>query len=318
MGKNLVTGGFGFMGRYLARQLIEEGEEVVLFQRRRTPPPGTEDLKNKVTIVSGDVSNWVHVLDVIKNNPIDCIYHTAALLVRDCEESPAAGYRVNVEGTFNLLEAARIFGVQNFIFVSSAFIYCSNPPRMVFDDILPRPTLMYATTKVCCEPLGEYYHRKYSLNFRGIRFPMVIGPGREISYFFGDFTGSIETPAHGKPYIVHSDESRAASLIYVKDAAKALIDLRRTNQNKLRQRVYNAQGFTATLREVVETVKKCLPEAQIEFALDSTEEMRLANRNLFYEIDNSSAKEDFGWDPCYNLEKMVEDFIKEIRAGRAG
>jgi threonine 3-dehydrogenase len=312
MGKSLVTGGFGFVGSYLVRRLLEDEGEVVLFQRRRTPPADMEKWKSKMRIVSGDISNWVHVIDALRNHDIDCIYHTAGLLVKECEESPAAAYRINVNGTFNLLEAARILNIQNFIFTSTAFIYGSPPPKKVCDESMPRPTQVYPTTKVCCERLGECYHRRYGINFRGIRFPLVMGPGRK-SHYYRDFFGVIEVPASGQNYSIHSDPSRRLSIIYVKDAAKAMIDLKRAKQSRLRQQVYNVQGFAATLREVVDTVSKLVPDAHIDFASLSDEEKRFAGETPFYEIDNCSAQEDFSWQPSYPLDRMVEDIIKEIR-----
>jgi nucleoside-diphosphate-sugar epimerase len=234
--------------------------------------------------------------------------------VRDCEDCPAAAYRVNVTGGFNILEAARILGISDVIFVGSAMIYGSIPPRKIDDDTVQRPTIMYAATKACCEHLGNYYHRKYDLNFRGIRFPMVIGPGREISYYYGDYSGAVEMPARGKPYTIHVDASNPSALIYVKDVARALIALKKADPGKLRQRMYNVHGFTATMSEVAEVVKRVLPEAQIEFNWDQSDEMRLANSAVYYELDNTAAREDFGWQPQYPLDKMSQDFIKEIKA----
>lgn len=316
MARNLVTGGLGFFGLYIARQLLADGEQVVLFQRRSTPPPSAEDVKDRVKIVSGDISNWVHVVEQVKSNDIDCIYHAAALLGKDCAESPATGFRVNVIGTLNVLEAARILGVRDVIFVSSGATYSWTPPRKVFDNTMQRPTNMYATTKVCCERLGEQYHRQYGVNFRGVRFAMVNGPGRQISYLLGDCSGVIERPAQGKPYTVHVDPSSPWAIIYIKDAVQALIDLKRANENDLRQRVYNAHGFLATIGEMADTVRKYLPEAQIEFDWDKDQEKKLPNSAINYEMDNTAAREDFGWQPHYLLDETVLDFIKEVKAGR--
>jgi threonine 3-dehydrogenase len=315
MGKSLVTGGFGFVGSYLVRRLLEDEGEVVLFQRRRTPPADLAKWKSKMKIVSGDISNWVHVIDALRNHDIDCIYHTAGLLVSACEESPAAAYQINVNGTFNLLEAARLLNIPNFIFTSTAFIYGSPPPKKVNDESVPRPAQVYPTTKACCEQLGECYHRRYGINFRGIRFPLVMGPGRT-SHYYRDFFGVIEAPAGGQNYSTRSDSSRTLSIIYAKDAAKAMMDLKRADQSRLRRQVYNVQGFAATLREVGDAVSKQIPDAHIDFAPLSDEEKRIAAETPFYEIDNRSAREDFGWQPSFPLERMVEDFIKAVRSAK--
>ncbi len=318
MGRNLITGGLGGIGAYLARQLVEDGEDVVLFQRRILPPPGKEDLKGKTKIISGDVSNLVQVMEAVKNNNIDCIYHTAVLLVRDCEENPSRGYEINVGGTVNVLEAARILGVPYVGFIGSGMIYGSVPPKKIFADTVQQPTTMYATTKLCSEVLGVYYSRRYGTNFRGIRLALVIGPGRFNSPGYGDYGGAIENAVLGKPFTVTTDPSNPVSVIYVKDVVRALISLKKADKAKLRQQVYNIHGFTTTMRQEAESIKKYIPNAKIKFEQDKSEAMRNAARALSYELDDTAAREDFGWQPRYLLDEMVEDFVKEVKAGRAG
>ncbi|MCK4787868.1 MAG: NAD(P)-dependent oxidoreductase [Desulfobacteraceae bacterium] len=318
MATNLITGGMGFVGAYLARELLAEGEEVVLFQRRSKLPPSLADLEDKVKIFSGDVSNWVHVVDAVKSNDVDCIYHTAALLSKDCHASPATGFQVNVVGTFNILEAARILGVSHVIYTSTGYAESLSPPKKFFDDTPLRPSNMYETTKFCSEHLGAQYSRQYDINFRGMRLAMIIGPTRQISYYHGDYSGTVERSAQGKPHTIHVDPSMPQSIIYVKDVAHALIALKRVDSNKLRQHMYNVSGFMATMQEIADTVEKCLPEAQIDFDLDRSEEMRIASLADSYEMDNTAAQEDFGWQPRYPLDDTVLDFINEVKAGKAG
>ena len=319
MSRNMITGGTGLFGVYLARQLLADGEEVVLFQRRAELPRGAADLAGRVEIASGDVGEWVHVLEAVRRYRVDCIYHSAAILGSACEASAASGFRVNVVGTMNVLEAARLLEVPDVMFVGSGTTFgtASVPPKI--DDITPqRPENMYGTTKLCGELLGRQYHRQYGINFRGARYAMIVGPTRQITYHFGDWSGVIERAAQGQPYTVHADPSSPCAYIYVKDAVRALVDLRRTDASRLRQRVYNVHGFTATLREVAEVVRRNLPEAQIAFEWDRSEAMQIANRSLCYEMDNTAASEDFGYVLRYPVDTMVADFIAEVRAGKAG
>ncbi|MBW1700102.1 MAG: NAD(P)-dependent oxidoreductase [Deltaproteobacteria bacterium] len=324
MGKNLITGGMGFLGSYIARRLLEQDEEVVLFQRRERLPASLADLDGKVQIVSGDVGNWVHIVDAIVSHDIESIYHSAALMSRDCEASPANGFRINVIGTFNVLEAARILGIKDVIYVSSAATYGITPEtleaidRQVFNDTPQSPENMYTTTKVMCERLGEQYWRQYGVNFRGARYAMIAGPTRQLSYYYGDWSGIIEVPAKGKPYTVHSNPNLPCSYIYVKDAVRGLIQLKQTPENKLRQRVYNFGGFMATLNEVAAEIKKHLPDARIVFDEDTSETMRNQNSGVNYRIDNTAATQDLGYEPRYHLKEMVADFINEVKAGHAG
>ena len=319
MSRNMITGGTGLFGIYLARQLLADGEEVVLFQRRAELPRGAADLAGRVEIASGDVGEWVHVLEAIRRYRVDCIYHTAAILGSACEASAASGFRVNVVGTMNVLEAARLLEVPDVMFVGSGTTFgtASVPPQI--NDITPqRPENMYGTTKLCGELLGRQYHRQYGINFRGARYAMIVGPTRQITYHYGDWSGVIERAAQAQPYTVHADPSSPCAYIYVKDAVRALVDLRRTKASRLRQRVYNVHGFTATLSEVAEVVRRRLPEAQISFEWDQSEAMRVANRSLCYEMDNTAASEDFGYVLRYPVDAMVADFIAEVRDGRAG
>jgi len=313
MSKNLITGGMGFFGVYLARQLLADSKEVVLFQRRSQLPPSATDLEGKVEIFSGDIGNWVHVLEVVKKYNVDCIYHTAALLTGECEDNAATGFRTNIDGTMNVLEAARILGVKDVIYISSGAVYGLNPPRKVYNDTPQKPENMYSTTKACCELLGEQYHRRYGINFRAVRYGLVVGPDRQISYYYGDWSGIIQRTAQGKPYTAHVDPASPCAYIYIKDAAQALIDLQRAPEDKLRQRVYNAHGFMATITEVAETIKKYIPDAQITFDWDKSKKMKGANNAVKYEMDNTVAFEDFGYQPKYLLDEMVKDSIDEIR-----
>ena len=318
MGKNLITGGLGFIGSYVAKQLVAEGEEVVLFQRRGELPHSAADLVDKVKIVSGDISNWVHVVDVVKSNNIDCIYHVAAALSKPCGESPATCFQANIVGTFNVLEAARILGVPYVIYGGAAYVDASTPlPRKITNDTMLRPGDMYETSKYLSEYLGEQYHRQYGINFRGIRLPLIIGPGRQISYYYGDCSGTIERSAQEKHYIIHMDSLMPQGLMYVKDAAGALIALKRADSSKLRQQMYNVIGFTATVTEIADSVKRHLPQAQIDFDWDRSEEMKFASVANSFDVDSTAAEEDFGWQPRYLLDEAALDFINEVKAAEA-
>jgi nucleoside-diphosphate-sugar epimerase len=247
---------------------------------------------------------------------VDCIYHSAAVLSAACEASASGGFHTNVEGTLNVLEAARLLGVPDVVFVGSGTTYgLANVPRRVTDDTAQRPENMYGTTKLCAEVLGLQYHRQYGINFRGARYAMIVGPGRQITHHYGDWSGVIEQSVRGQPYTVHADPDCPCACIYVKDAVRALVDLGRADACRLRRRMYNVHGFTATLREVAEAVRRHLPGAQIAFAWDQSEAMRVANRSLSYEMDTTAASEDFGYLLRYPLDAMVADFLVEARTG---
>ena len=106
-------------------------------------------------------------------------------------------------------------------------------------------------------------------------------------------------------------------IMYVKDVAGVMIALKRADSSKLRQQMYNAIGFTATVTEIADTVKKHLPKAQIDFDWDKSEDMTSASLDSSFDMDNSPAREDFGWQPRYLLDEMTSDFISEVKAAEA-
>ena len=206
--RNLIVGGLGLFGRYLARRLIEGGEAVALFDREDHLPPGFEDLKGKIEIMSGDISMLSHVMEAVKKSNPECIFHVAALMNAPCENSPALGFHVNIQGMFHVLEAARLFGVRQVLFPSSRATFGADTPAVVTADIPQKPTVMYGVTKVCGELLGEYYGRRYGFDFRGLRFPVVVGAGRLVTTpLIADVNKIIEAAVSGQPFTSGLDPS---------------------------------------------------------------------------------------------------------------
>ena len=311
MGK-LITGGLGFIGSHLARKLVETGEEVTLFD---VIPESklVDDIKGKVTVYQGDLSKWEDVVTVVKEHRPDCIYHTGALLSA-AEENPMPAYKVNANGTFHVLEAARLFGVARVILLSSMASYGSGVPERVSDDAVQWPITMYGVTKVFGERLGEYYHRKFGINFRGVRFPSVIGPGRSGGGASAYSSLIVQEPAAGRPYEVCVDEESKMPLLYIKDAVRSLVSLEKTEEGKLSRRVYNIEGFSTTALALANTVRKYVAEARIEFRPDP--ETVSIVRSWPREVDGSCAQKDWGWKSEYGLDTAIKDFVDEFRARR--
>ncbi len=306
----LITGGLGFIGANLARALINRGEEVVLFDVV-TKSPLLHDIKDKVKIVQGDLASWAEVLEVVKQNKIDGIFHTGALLSASAEERPITAYQVNAGGTFNVLEAAKLFNIERVIYLSTIATYGIGIPETVNEDTLQMPISMYGVTKVFSERLGEYYHRKFNIDFRAVRFPSVIGPGRGPGGASAYSTLIIQEPALGRPYQCFVDEEARIPLLYIKDAVDSLISLYEADEKKLKRRVYNIAGFSPSAKEVADEVKKHLPEATIEFK--PIPEMVEVVHSWPKYMDESKAHEEWGWSTKYFLMETVKDFIKEVQ-----
>ncbi len=307
----LITGGLGFIGSHLAKRLVALGEEVVLLDVVAESRL-IADIRNEVTVIQADLGNWAQILEIVKQHKIKSIYHTAALLSAAAESSPLSAYTVNAGGTFHILEAARLFEVKTVVFLSSIATYGPGLPPRVGDDAVQRPTTMYGVTKVFSERLGEYYNLKFGINFRGLRFPSVIGPGRGGGGASAYSSLMIEEPAAGRPYQVFVDEEAAIPLLYIEDAVAAMLAIENTSEEYLKQRIYNIEGFSPTTACIANVVKEHLPSACITFQPDP--DMVKIVKTWPRELDGSRACQDWGWRTQYSLDLAVKHFIKQVRS----
>jgi threonine 3-dehydrogenase len=310
LSKNLITGGLGFLGRYLARKLIERREEVVIFDVVDDSGLIT-NIKEKTKVIRGDIVQLSQILRAVKNHEIDTIYHSGALLPPISEQNLSTTFAVNVQGTLNVLEAARLGSVKNVIFVSTIATYGLGLPPLVNEDMPQQPRNMYGTTKVCCERLGEQYYRRYGVNFRAVRFPPVLGAGRRDSAQSAFSYLAIREAALGRPYTLYVEKNARIPVVYIQDSVQCLISLKEADADHLQRRVYNIHGFSACAGEIVEAVRKHIPGARFDYKPD---EAVMDVIRGWPTLDDTRARQEWGWQPKYILEESVKDFILEVQA----
>ena len=308
--RSLITGGTGFLGSYLARELVNRGEEVVLFDIMFNEDH-IEPIKDKVKFIKGDLACWAEVLDAVRKSEVDSIYHCGALLSQSAEESPLKAYEVNTLGSWYVLEAARLFGVEKVIFTSTVASFGDHITDPVPNTAPQYPKTLYGVSKVSSERLGEYYKSKFGVDFRGIRFPSVIGPGRGPGGASAYSSLIFEKPVLKESCEVYVRPESCIPILYVKDAVKALIQLGEADEKKLKYRMYNVSGFSPKASEIVEVIKSELPDADIRF--EPVEEMVQIVNSWPDALDESEAVNDWGWQSDYDIQKTLLDFINELR-----
>ncbi|HEY0753211.1 MAG TPA: NAD(P)-dependent oxidoreductase [Ktedonobacteraceae bacterium] len=174
----LITGGTGFIGSEVVRMLLKRGEQRPVVFHASGNARRLADVLEQVELITGDLANFSHVLDAVKRVRPDVIYHLGAMLSTPSDADPAAAMQTNVMGTFHVLEAARLFAVPQVLFSSSISTYALDIAGEVVDDAtIQRPLQFYGATKLFGEHLGLFYKRRYSLDFRGVRYPSTVGPG---------------------------------------------------------------------------------------------------------------------------------------------
>jgi len=308
----LITGGCGLIGVGLTRGLLDRGEAPVVFDiapEERLP----KDLRGRITYIRGDITNWAEVLNAVKDHGIRELFHLAGLLSAPSEANPWRSYSVNVEGTFYVMEAARLFGVNKVVFSSSMGVYGITDDEIITDATAQVPPIMYGVTKVCDDLLGRYYHRRFGIDFRGIRLPQVIGPGVR-SGGFGQYNpGMIEAAALGKPYEVWVPEETALPIIYIKDALRGLLELYDADASRIKTRIYNLGQITPppTAKGLADIVRRFVPGAEITFKPDpaAIEAVRVISKR----IDGTNAEKEWDWKIGYSAEETVKDFLVEMK-----
>ena len=310
----LITGGTGFIGVGLAQKLVERGEEVILFDIA----PQTErvaDLKDKVKIVRGDLKVWPEVMNVVKENNVEDIFHLGAMLSVPSEGNPWGSFQTNVAGMMYVLEAARLFGVKRFIFPSSIASYGLGTGEVITDETLQRPITMYGVGKVYGELLGRFYRRKFGLDFRCLRYCGVIGPGVKTPGIAQYNAWMIENAILGKPFECFVTEDTAVPVTYFKDAIHATLMLYDAPREQIKTVSYNISEVSPapTAKELELTIKKFIPEAKVTYKPDPVVMEFYRNQSMKV-IDDRRAREEWGWQPLYkDLEEIVADFIQEVR-----
>lgn len=306
----LVTGGTGFIGSYTAKELLEQGHDVVAYDLS-TDPRIMEKLgiADDVEIRRGDITDSTDVIRAVKESGATRIVHLAGLLTTTARENPRAGIEVNVLGTNNVMEAARTLSdqVERVAWASSAAVFA--PPKnydteWVTEDDLVYPDTLYGAAKEFNEHQAKVYFEDHDVSHVALRPTVAYGPYRETggSAFLANI---IEKPALGEPFSVEYGD-QVIDWQHVEDIAQAFRRAAFTPDEDLSQRVYNVRGTVATIREAAETVEEIMPDAD----LDVSDEGELPWTQM---LDMSAIQEDMGYEPRYDLESGFRSYINVLR-----
>jgi len=312
----LITGGTGFVGAHVARLLIQEQEQDVTIFDINPSTKFIDDIAEKVTVVRGDLGNFSHVLNVVSSCKPRTIFHLGGMLSVPSDADHAASFRANAMGTFHILEAARLFGVEQVIFSSTLATYGLDLEEgiAVDDYSLQRPQLFYGTTKVFSELMGQFYRRKFGLDFRGVRYPSIVGPGVKTPGVVQYTSWMIEDCIKGKPFTVRVSPDTRTPVMYFKDAALAVVELARAPRESIKMVNYLVAGAkpVATAGELAAIITTRIPGAKIDFEPDM--DMQKILNKLLHPIDDSAAQQEWGWEAEYGQEQIVDDFTAEMRS----
>jgi UDP-glucose 4-epimerase len=312
----LVTGGTGFIGSRIVRDLVREGAQVVVYDWYPEKLAlehllSKEDLVRQVKIIQGDVTNFAHLTGVIKENNINIIIHMAALLLHDVNANPLMGVRINCEGTVAVFEAARQLGIKKVVWPSSGSIF--GPPESYPQEYIPNdaphyPQNLYGSTKSLDEAFAVYYFERYGVDITGIRLVLVYGAWQSRGRTAAIIQQMVVNPALGKQGKVPAAGDNILGWTYVDDAARAIILACKATTTKTRS--FSVRGMIHSVKEISDYVKTLIPDADI---LLLPLEKSQSHTIMTCKYDTSNIEEELGFHLQWTMQQGIRETINQVR-----
>ena len=313
MRKILVTGALGQIGSELTDELRRlHGAESVIASDIRFPPAANSSPAGPFELL--DATNFRQTHDLVRRHEIGSIYHLAALLSATSEEKPHVAWELNMGGFYKILEIARQEQCAVFFPSSIAAFGPSTPRAATPQDTVQRPTTMYGVTKVAGELLADYYAARFGVDVRGLRFPGLISHTAPPGGGTTDYAVTIfyEALKHGHFDCFLRADTRL-DMMYMPDAIRAVIELMQADPKKLRHRnAFNIAAINFTPDELAAEIRRHLPSFRIDYDVDPARQ-RIAD-SWPESLDDSAARQEWGWKPQYDLAAMVTEMLRELRA----
>ncbi|MFC1942705.1 NAD-dependent epimerase/dehydratase family protein [Chloroflexota bacterium] len=311
-----VTGGTGFIGSRIVRNLVREGEQVVVydwFPERIVLERllSEEEIQNQVKIVQGDVTNFSQLIRTLKDNNIEKIIHMAAIMLLEINANPLQGVKVNCEGTVAIFEAARFLGLKKVVWASTGSVFGPEDrysQEYIPDDAPQYPQNIYGAIKSLDEFVAGYYSDRYDMDITAIRYVMVYGAWQKRGRTAAIIRQLVCNPALGKPGKVPAAADNVLGWTYVEDAARAMVMAIKADRTKTK--AYSVMGAIHTVQEIADCVREFLPDADITLLpLD-----RSASHTIMTcKYDTRLIEEELGFRSRWTMKQGMKETINLVR-----
>lgn len=303
--KMLVLGSSGQIGTELVLKLrsIYGNENVIASDIRK----GNYEVMESGPFEFLDVTNKDHIENVIRKHEIKDVYLMVAILSVIAEQNPQMAWELNMNSLFNILELARNGVVEKVFWPSSIAVFGPETPKiMTPQDTVIKPSTVYGISKLAGENWCSYYSKKYGVDVRSLRYPGLISykttpGGGTTDYAVEIFYEAIRR----KSYTCFLEKDTVLPMMYMDDAIDATVKLMQAPK-KDNYVSYNIGAFSFSPEELAASIKKNIPEFSIGYKPDSRQEIA---KTWPQSIDDSAAKEDWGWEAKIDLNEMVETML---------
>jgi nucleoside-diphosphate-sugar epimerase len=306
----LIIGAGGQVGSDLTAYLRSQGNpsSVVATDVRDVPELGEDGPFETL-----DVMDEVHLKSIFEKYRPTVVYHLAALLSATAEQKPMFGWNLNMTGLFNVFNMYRDYGVKRLFWPSSIAVFGPTTPREhTPQHTIMDPTTIYGISKLAGERFCEYYHKRYGVDVRSLRYPGLIGwktmpGGGTTDYAVDIFHQALKTGS----YECFLSEDTALPMMYMDDAIKATVDITEAPAEQIKIRSsYNLSALSFTPRELAQEIARSVDGFEISYQPDHRQQIA---DSWPKSIDDQHARNDWGWNPQFDLSAMVVDMIKHLK-----
>ena len=314
MNKNiLVIGACGQVGTELVLELRKKhgNDRVIATDIRESK---NEELNNSGPFFILDVLDKKQLLALVNKHNVGTVYNMAALLSATAEQNPEFGWKLNMEGLFNVLDLAKEKHIEKTFWPSSIAVFGPTTPKSnTPQDCVMDPTTVYGISKLAGERWCDYYNKRWNVDVRSIRYPGLISyqtlpGGGTTDYAVEIFHKAIEKGS----YTSFLSAKTMLPMLYMPDAIKATINITQAPESQIKIRSsYNLAGFSFNPAQLAEVIQKQMPSFKIDYEPDFRQ--KIAN-SWPGSINDENARTDWFWKNDFSLEDMVKDMLHNIKA----
>ena len=307
----LITGGNGNLGRRVAERLLARGQKIVRFDLSGTEP---DRLDADERVITGDIRDLGQLRALVRDERPDTIYHLASLLSGSSESDLEDAWAINATASFNLMNLARKHGVGKFFFASTAASYgevTQNPMPLEYPQW---PESLYGATKVAVERLGIYFKTRHGLDFRCLRFPLVISPDAPRTAVSAFPSHALRAAVNGERFSFPVSGNTGVSTLFIDDVIDSIVDFTAAEPSRLTRHVYNLHAYYLSAGMVADAASARFPGFEYDFApVESVERLISGWPDV---SDDSDARRDWGWKPKYDFDRSINRVIELLNSER--